>query len=298
MAAKNRKISGGWPGLRGALGWLLAKTKTGLLAMGIQGAIVAVVFVASIIGVRAARREVTRLPEFSVFPARLRTEAPPWCAGSLGQVAFPREVYSIFDPQLTRDVAQAYLGSPWVKAVRRVAKRYPNELEIELDLRQPAAFVRLPDACHAIDADGIVLPLDYPKWDHELRPLPLIFGVKTSPPAPGQRWADAGTLAALSVLGVLSAEPALLKQVHFVDVSNLDGVIDSQRSEVLLFTRRRVRVAWGRPANTTKFGEPSIPCKLARLRRYLSRPAALSDGASSIDLRFPEDDEVMAQRPE
>ncbi|HPD15747.1 MAG TPA: hypothetical protein PLE19_12400, partial [Planctomycetota bacterium] len=187
------------------------------------------------------------------------------------------------------------LASPWVKAVRRVEKRFPNHLDVELDLREPAAFVRLPDASYAIDRDGVLLPLEYERWDHDQRPLPLIFGVKTEPPAPGSRWSDPGTLAALSVLQAMASEPTLLRQVHFVDVSNLDGVIDPQRSEVLLFTRRRVRVAWGRPPNTTAFGEPTVPCKLARLRRHLSRPVALSDGTSSIDLRFPDEDEALAR---
>ncbi len=297
MGAKNKKIrEGGWPGFRGALRWLASKMKGGVLALGIQGGIVVALIVAAAIGLRVARHEAALKPQFLVYPAQLRAQAPPWCAADLQQVTFPRECYSIYDSRLVPDVAEAYGASPWVKAVRRVEKRFPNQLDLELDLREPAAFVRLPDATWAIDADGVRLPLAYEKWDHEQRPLPLIFGVKTTPPDPGRRWQDPGTTAALSVLQALASEPTLLRQVHFLDVSNLEGVIDPQRSEVLMFTRRRVRVAWGRPPNTTKFGEPSVPCKLARLRRYLSRPQALSDGASSIDLRFPEDDEALAHQ--
>jgi len=296
VGARNKKIKdGAWPGLRGSLSWLAGKLRLGILSLGLQGAIVVTLVIAALIGIRLARGQAARLPQFCVHPAQLRAQAPPWCAAQLEQVQFPRECYSIFDPQLTRDVAEAYLASPWVKAVRRVEKRFPNHLDVELDLREPAAFVRLPDASYAIDRDGVLLPLDYERWDHDQRPLPLIFGVKTEPPEPGCRWSDPGTLAALSVLQAMASEPTLLRQVHFVDVSNLDGVIDPQRSEVLLFTRRRVRVAWGRPPNTTAFGEPTVPCKLARLRRHLSRPLALSDGTSSIDLRFPDEDEALAR---
>lgn len=298
MAARNRKIREGcWPGLKGSLGWLAGKLKGGAIALGTQGAIVIALLAAAAVGLGIARREAAAKPQFRVYPAQLRAQAPPWCADDLRQVAFPRECYSIFDPSLTRDVAQAYLASPWVKAVRRVQKRFPNQLDIELELREPAAFVRLPDASWAIDSEGVRLPLADERWDHERRPLPLIFGVKSPAPEPGRRWADPGTSAALAVLQALAAEPTLLSEIHFVDVSNLEGVIDPQRSEVLLFTRRRLRVAWGRPPNTTRFGEPSVPCKLARLRRYLSRPQALSDGASSLDLRFPDDDEALAHQP-
>lgn len=299
MGAKNKKIQGtGWPGFRGSLTWLAGKMKSGVLALGLQGAVVAALVVAGAVGLGVARHQTARMPQFHVYPGQLRAQAPSWCAADLEQVAFPRDCYSIFDASLTRDVAAAYLTSPWVKAVRRVEKRFPNQLDVELDLREPAAFVRLPDACCAVASDGVCLPLAYERWDHEQRPLPLIFGVKSEPPQPGARWADAGTASALSVLQALGTEPALLRQVHFVDVSNLEGVIDPQRSEVLLFTRRRVRIAWGRPPSSTKFGEPTVPCKLARLRRYLSRPNALSDGASSIDLRFPEDDEALARQIE
>ncbi|MBM4039556.1 MAG: hypothetical protein FJ290_13690 [Planctomycetes bacterium] len=298
MCAKNKKLKeGGWPGFRGALMWLLRKATTGVLSLGLQGGIVVALIVAGLVGLALARRQVSRMPQYSIYPGQFRAQAPPWCAGDLAQVKFPRECYSIFDASLTADVAAAYAASPWVKAVRRVEKRFPNHLSVELDLREPAAFVRLPDASHAVDNDGVCLPLAYEKWDHEQRPLPLIFGVKSQPPEPGKRWSDPGTLAALSVLQALATEPTLFHQVHFVDVSNLEGVIDPQRSEVLLFTRRRVRVAWGRPPNTTRFGEPSVPCKLARLRRYLSQPAALADGSSAgVDLRFPEDDAAPVSR--
>lgn len=297
MGPRNKKIrDGGWPGLGGALRWLAGKMRGGIIILGIQGCIVVALLVAAGIGLQLARRQAARQPRFLVYPTQLRAQAPPWCSADLQQVAFPRECYSIYDPRLVPDVAEAYRASPWVKAVRRVEKRFPNQLHLELDLREPAAFVRLPDACWAIDAEGVRLPLAYEKWDHEQRPLPLIFGVKTTPPEPGKRWNDPGAAAALSVLQALAAEPTLLRQIHFVDVSNLEGVIDPQRSEVLLFTRRRVRVAWGRPPNTTKFGEPSVACKLARLRRYLSRPQALCGNASSVDLRFPEDDEAFAHQ--
>lgn len=293
MGSRNRKLRGdGWPGFRGALGWLAAKMKSGVIALGVQGAIVVGLLAAVAVGLRLARLHVARMPRFSVSPAQFRAQAPAWCSADLEAVAFPKQTYSLFDPELIRDVTGAYLASPWVKAVRRVEKRFPNQLDIELDLREPAAFVRLPDASHAVDRDGVCLPLSYERWDLEGRPLPLLFGVKTEPPEPGKRWPDPGVAAALSIVQALAAEPAILRQVHFVDVSNLEGVIDPQRSEVLLFTRRRMRIAWGRPPNTTRFGEPSVPCKLARLRRFLSRPGALADGASSIDLRFPEDDQA------
>lgn len=296
MSAKNKKLKPkDQRGLRAALTFLATKARTGLTAMGVQGVVAAVVIAAAAGGLYLARREVAAMPHFRVYPARFRATGPKWCADDLAKVAFPRESYSVFDPELTLDVARAYLASPWVKAVRSVEKRFPSEMHVELELREPAAFIRLPASCYAVDDEGIRLPLEYEAWDHITRPLPLIFGVRGDPPEAGKRWVDAGTLAALAVLRALAAEPALLSEIHFVDVSNLDGVIDPQRSEVMLFTRRRVRIAWGRAPDTAHFGEPSVANKLARLRQWLARPLALSGGAAHIDLRFPEDPALARQ---
>jgi hypothetical protein len=286
MSGRNKKMREGGQGF---FSRLKERVRTGLFSRGLQVGLLVALAGAAILGLLVARREAEQMPGFRVCPAHFRAQGPPWCADDLERVAFPRESYSIFDSDLVSDVAEAYRASPWVKSVRRVEKRFPNQLHVELELREPAVFVRLPDACYAIDGQCIRLPLDYQRWDHEARPLPLVFGVKTEPPQPGKRWKDRGTLAATAVVEALAAEPALLRQIHFIDASNLDGEIDPQRSEILLFTRRRARIAWGRPPNTTRFGEPTVACKLARLRQWLSRPEALSDGSSSIDLRFPEE---------
>ncbi|HPD15748.1 MAG TPA: hypothetical protein PLE19_12405, partial [Planctomycetota bacterium] len=109
MGARNKKIKeGAWPGLRGSLGWLAAKMRLGILSLGLQGALVVALVIAAFLGIRLARGQAARLPQFCVYPAQLRAQAPPWCAPQLEQVQFPRDCYSIFDPHLTRDVAEAY----------------------------------------------------------------------------------------------------------------------------------------------------------------------------------------------
>jgi hypothetical protein len=70
--------------------------------------------------------------------------------------------------------------------------------------------------------------------------------------------------------------------------------LDPLRSEITLYSRRNVRVLWGRPPDTRKFGEPSVADKLARLRRCMGRPLMLAGGAQ-VDLRFPEE-EAMARQ--
>ena len=285
-ARRKSTIGGRWPRAREAARWLGEHVRTGAAAVGLRGAMLVALAGAALWGLRAARERVGRMPRFRVYPTRFRAQAPEWCAADLAAVQFPHPSYSIFDPALTRDVAEAYAACPWVAAVARVEKCFPNTMRVELELRRPAAFVRLPAACHAIDAHAVHLPLAYRQWSHQQRPLPLIFGVQSDPPGPGTRWADRRVTAAASVLTALAADPMVLRQIQVIDVGNLEGDIDPLRSEVLLFTRRRVRINWGRPPDTRKFGEPPAVEKLARLRRFLAQPLSR---AANIDLRFPED---------
>jgi hypothetical protein len=267
------------------------KVRTGVLAVGLRGAVLVALAVGAIWGIYLARRTVGRQPRFRVYPARFRAEAPPWCADDLAKVAFPRESYSIFDPALTREVAEAYRASSWVAAVRRVEKRLPNELVVELDLREPAAFVRLSRGHYAIDAQAIYLPLDYRRWDHQSAPLPAIYGVESKPPQPGHAWNDPHVEAAAAVIRALAGDESVLDKIAIVDVTNLTGKINPRDSKINLFTRRwghRVVVRWGRSPDDAKSMEPSAAEKLAMLRRRLARPLDFAGGASYIDLRFPD----------
>lgn len=284
MTAKRKKAGGErWPRVRAVGRWTAAHLRTGAMAIGIRGGLLIALALGCLIGIQVARGRVGAMRRFRVYPARFRAKAPEWCAADLAAVTFPRESYSILDPALTREVAEAYLASPWVANVAKVEKRFPNELRVQLELRRPSAFVRLPQDCFAIDTHAVYLPLDYRRWDHAGEPLPLIYGIDSDPPTPGSRWADRRARAAVSVLEALATDATVLREIHIINVANLDGDIDPLRSEVLLFTRRRVAVDWGRPPDTRKFGEPPAHEKIAHLRREL----AGSPGAGSrIDCRF------------
>lgn len=295
MCARNRKMrSGKWAAVRDGARWVGDKVRTGVLALGLRGAALIGLAVIVVVGMYLARHAVGRKPEFRVYPSRFRAKAPPWCADDLAKVAFPRESYSIFDPGLTREVAAAYAASPWVAAVRRVEKSLPNKLVVELDLRDPAALIRLPGGYCAIDAEGIYLPLDYRRWDHQRNPLPEVYGVEGPPPKAGRLWDAPPVVAAAALMAALAEEPAVLEQIAIVDVTNLTGKINPRDSKINLYTRRwgtRLVIRWGAPPEPPggpKPLEPTAAEKLAMLKERLARPLGLAGGASYIDLRFPD----------
>jgi len=295
MCAKNRKITGArWERLRDAAAWVRDRFRSGVAAVGFRGFLLIAVFGAALWGIEVARREAGRQRSFRIYPECFKAEGPSWCAQDLANVEFPRRYYSVFDSNVTREVADVYLACPWVASVERIEKRFPNQLRVELTLREPVAFIRLPGGFRTLDADGYVLPIDHNSWDHQRQPLPVIQGVTSGAPKPGEPWGDRRVGAGLSVVAALAREPQVLRCIQTVDVSNLDGELDPLRSEITLYSRRNVTILWGRPPDTKKFGEPSVADKLARLRRCMARPLMLAGGAQ-IDLRFPELEAVARQ---
>jgi hypothetical protein len=297
VCAKNRKLpKGKWVRTRLALRWLSEKTRYGATAIGLRGGTLILLVVAVYAGLRIARSHVGRMPDYRVYPQRFSVEGcPVWCADDLASIEFDQRSYSIFDPALTHDVAEAYARSPWVQRVDKIAKYYPNGLQIALTLRKPVAFIRLPGRSPGVDEEGVKLPIDDNTWARTESPLPYVDGVSSEEPRDGEVWRDRRVKAALAVLRALAAEPEILKQVFTVNVANLGGELDPLQSEIRLYTRNRVRVMWGRSPETTKCGEPSIATKLARLRRDLADPRRLTGGSSTIDLRFL-DEGAMAER--
>ena len=306
MCARNRKVSQSrWAAVRDTGRWAADKLRTGVVAIGLRGGALIALAVLALVGICLARAAVGRDRHYRVYPARFKVRAPAWCADALARITFPRDSYSIYDPALIRDVAEAYKSSPWVAAVRSVEKRLPNELTIRLELRQPVAFIQtgLAEASesspptehrYAVDSRAVVLPLGYRAWDHRRHPVPTVYGVEGQPPEPGRSWRERHVAAALAVIQALAADPDVLDQIGMIDVSNLDGDANPRDSEIVLYTRkygRRGIIRWGAPPNDSDTMEPSPSKKLAKLRRHLAHPLA-TDGASYLDLRFPDRDTV------
>jgi len=272
------------------------KLRVGAIALGIQGAVLLALGGALVAGVCASRCVVGQKREYRVYPARFRAQAPAWAADDLAKVAFPRESYSIFDPALTREVAEAYLASCWVADVRRVAKCLPNQLLVELDLREPAAFVRQPSGAIAVDLRGVHLPLAPHLWDHRARPLPTLIGVESAPPAPGHVWDDPHLRAGVGLLRTLAEEPDLLEQVAVVDVTNATGKLRPRESRIDFLTQRwgaRLLVHWGCCPDDRRSLDPHVDMKMSMLRRYVGRPLAIGEGTATLDLRFPDCDAII-----
>jgi len=92
---------------------------------------------------------------------------PPWIPETLVYEVLtaakfaPKE--SVVDAKLPERIAVAFRANPWVQTVRSVQIKYPAEVYVELDYRNPVCLVELPSGkrFYPVDANGILLPTNY-----------------------------------------------------------------------------------------------------------------------------------------
>lgn len=175
---------------------------------------------------------------------------------------------SIITAELDRYRARL-LESPWVAdaALRRLL---PSTIEVFVSERQPVGICRLRSQLYLIDREGIVIDEfgpQYAEFD-----LPIIDGLVRAPRDGEPSIDPARARLAAAVLDDLSANPALVRRVSQIDVSDLHDA-------VLLLDDDAAQL---------RLGDERF---LERLKGYLEVAAALKERVPDIDyvdLRFDE----------
>ncbi len=207
---------------------------------------------------------------------------------------FPGKVCSLRTPDLPRRLAAFYEASPWVDHVEKIEVRLPNQVKVRLVVREPVVAVKWGETHYLVDKKGVRLPGQYADLAGVPYELFRVSGVQASLPKPGERWADAGIPAGVAVAAALrdggvDAELA----IDSIDVANVDGRLDPNRSEIVLHTGERTAIEWGRSPWTKKFGEPTMDSKLENLRLAMEAAPGLR-GVKYLKLQF--DRPYMAYR--
>ncbi len=96
----------------------------------------------------------------NVFAQR---QSHPWISNPewqrIKQLGLVAEGRSVFEPDLAKELAEAYKGSPWIKEVGQVRLCYPASLKVtDVVLRKPFAAVKYRNRPLYIDKEGFVLP--------------------------------------------------------------------------------------------------------------------------------------------
>ena len=236
-------------------------------------------------------------PQYQINLAPLEVlAAPDWCNDPSLEDAIRVSMKldgqaSIFDKSLIPLLLEKYEKNPWVARVESIEKQFPNKLNVKLELRRPVVVVELKkwnnrSFYYLVDKDSVRIPGEYYTVPALPITLPIVVGVRNSPPMPGQRWQDKGLSDAIEVAGVFKQYQVYPKlDVAAIDISNSGGKRSKQSSEIVILTANHTQIEWGRPVNTDKPFELSAAEKIKNLCRVLEVSPQLQ-GIKVVKVQF------------
>jgi hypothetical protein len=204
---------------------------------------------------------------------------------------------SLLDPLLVGDLEKAYVDSVWVRRVTRLRRNLPNRINLELELRLPAAQVLAGGRYWLVDVDGVLLPVEGAAKPFER--LPEIVGVTSrtiagKPEKPGGVWNDEGVRGGLGVMRAFWGSP-LSEALPVARVVVNTGVFESgtgaggeirRRFEVVTPTGAVVR--WGTYNPEATGDELTSAEKMFNLESLLRNDDALRPGVCfDVRTRLP-----------
>ena len=198
---------------------------------------------------------------------------------------------SVFDKDLIPRLLDKYESNPWVARVESIEKKFPNKLTVKLELRRPVVVVELKKLTnrsyyYLVDKDTVRMPGEYCTVPNLPITLPIVVGVRNSPPLPGQRWQDQGLTDAIDVACIFKQYDVYPKlDVAAIDITNSGGKRNKQSSEIVVLTSNHTQIEWGRPVNTDKPFELSAAEKVKNLCRVLDVSPQLQ-GIKMVKVQF------------
>lgn len=206
---------------------------------------------------------------------------------------------SLLDPKLAEKTSAALLNCSWVKEVKRVEKRYPAKVRIDLIYRRPVAVVEVLDeasaqegpACYFVDDLGVLLPqLDFSHPDLPHYPRIRVPNAARQAPA-GAAWGDARVEQAAAIAGAI-ADKFNDWGIDAIELAPLgeDDFRGKGPFRYRLSTARGLKIDFGHAPGLEDSSEPTISEKIDRLSDYKQKNGRLSDldAAVTIDVRHPD----------
>jgi len=166
------------------------------------------------------KRGLLQLPEYRLEAGRFHlSEPPPWIPETLVYDVLTTAKFgleeSVLDKRLPERLAVAFTANPWIHKVRKIQIKYPAEVYVELEYRNPVCLVSLPDGngFYPVDAYGILLPTDYftqgtsKEIAEKMNAFPLVVGTPSNPSGSlGDPWGNSAVEKAAKITAMLGVD--------------------------------------------------------------------------------------------
>ena len=184
---------------------------------------------------------------------------------------------SMLENDVAVRVADAFELNPWVAKVRRVSKRSPTRIEVDLEYRRPVAWVKVPagmfpeigEGVLPIDRDAVLLPQsDFSTADLGKFMRIDIADVSMCGPV-GTPWGDPRVAGAAKIAELLADDWQQLGVWLIRAVTDYGRGGPKPRIRFELQTRQGKRIIWGSAPGEETAGEPPAAQKLHLLASYV-----------------------------
>jgi hypothetical protein len=245
-----------------------------------------------------------RRARFLFDPSAIQlADIPPWMTG--GVVESIQQTLNSLSPrnlleaeQIERLAEELKSGSSWVAGVVEIRRRFPNEVELELAMRVPAALVQGEGRLYFVDADARVLGAlsDAPALQDELQ-LPMIEPVRDRATVfSGAEIEDPVVRDGLKIVRSLAGHVDELRarniHISVVDLSPVVKADPLRLTDVELVTHRGIRIEWGRVISSELSRlDPPVDVRVRHILRIASRYPRL-DGLTRLRVQFDRDEDV------
>ncbi len=204
------------------------------------------------------------------------TERPPYIPERIdltGEVLSTTALgdLSLLDRQVSTRVAQAYATHPWIQQVLAVRVHSSEDIEVQVQYRQPVAMVRHisqhPDvqgwAYYPVDPQGVVLPPS--SFTEEDAGQYLVIDIPEVYPrgAPGFSCGDSRVTSAARLAAILAP---YRKQLGLAAIELHAQANPNQRYVAFaILTQSGRRLVWGSAPGEEQMGEPTADLKMKAL---------------------------------
>lgn len=242
----------------------------------------------------------TVVHEHRISAATIEITPPPaWIRTDVRQEAIVSgslSGLSIREEDLTLRVAEAFRVHSWVAKVKRVSKKHPDRVVVQLEYREPVAMVEVRDGLYPIDIHGVLLPTaDFSA--EAARKYPRVAAADATPMSPpGAPWGDERIHDGAIIAAALGP---YWEQLGLYRILAFDGITDARGRRGIVFrlsTRKRTMIIWGHAPGKESPAEPPAEKKIARLLEVAKTQGSLDSigPGEAIDLRDAEKIEIAA----
>lgn len=270
----------------------IVSKKTGKRKIAILGCISFLALSVILWGIFSGYGVLLKMDEFKIDKKEVSFDLPNWISeeGSreINNLLLLHNEKSVFDKDLTEDIAKVYNRNPVFKRVVSVKRKFPNKIKVSLELRKPIALVKSKGNVFLVDSDSIRLPGRYYKWpDSNEYTMSILVDKLKDVPISGKKWNDQRVLAGVDIVKFLKKNKAdKLLRIENVDVSGVGSRFLTRKSDIILWTKNGTKIKWGCSPLCGEADELSDADKLRNLFSVARVTGNKFDGLEYVDVRW------------